>query len=162
MNHIIIKSVTQASLLLALLLLAACSQEQVANRGFSLPPGIAENGRELFTEYRCNSCHTLAGAEFNDDEWRLTENGGIAVQLGGETSKVQTYGDLVTSIINPSHRLAKGYPLDQISDNGNSKMEYYNQVMTVEELIDLVTFLKSKYKFKSYSETAYPYYIYPG
>lgn len=41
-------------------------------------------------------------------------------------------------------------------------MEYYNQVMTVEELIDLVTFLKSKYKFKSYSETAYPYYIYPG
>jgi hypothetical protein len=104
----------------------------------------------------------LADTEFNDDEWRLTENGGIAVELGGETTKVQTYGDLVTSIINPSHRLAKGYPVDQISENGNSKMEYYNEVMTVEELIDLVTFLKTKYQFKSYTETAYPYYIYPG
>jgi sulfur-oxidizing protein SoxX len=162
MKRPMILKVTQISLLMGILLIAACTQEQVANRGFSLPSGIADNGRELFTEYRCNSCHTLAGTEFNDDEWRLTENGGIAVELGGETSKVQTYGDLVTSIINPSHRLAKGYPLDQISQNGNSKMEYYNQIMTVEELIDLVTFLKSKYKFKSYSETAYPYYIYPG
>jgi len=154
--------VVKTSLLIAFLLISACSKEQVANRGFSLPPGIIENGRELFTEYRCTSCHTLADTEFNDDEWRLTENGGIAVELGGESSKVQTYGDLVTSIVNPSHRLAKGYPLDQISENGNSKMEYYNEVMTVEELIDLVTFLKSKYKLKSYPETAYPYYIYPG
>ncbi|MFT6408443.1 MAG: hypothetical protein ACJAQ6_001862 [Arenicella sp.] len=147
---------------MAMLLMVACSQEQVANRGFSLPPGIAENGQQLFIEYRCSGCHTLAGTEFNDDEWRLTENGGIAVELGGESSKVQTYGDLVTSIINPSHRLVKGYPIDQISEDGRSKMEYYNQVMTVEELIDLVTFLKSKYQFKSYPETMYPYYIYPG
>jgi sulfur-oxidizing protein SoxX len=153
---------TKTSLLIAVLLVGACSNERIANRGFSLPPGIVENGRELFTEYRCTSCHTLADTEFNDDEWRLTENGGIAVELGGETTKVQTYGDLVTSIINPSHRLAKGYPVDQISENGNSKMEYYNEVMTVEELIDLVTFLKTKYQFKSYTETAYPYYIYPG
>ena len=139
---------TKTSLFIALLLVGACSGEQIATRDFSLPPGIAENGRELFTEYRCTSCHTLADTEFNDDEWRLTENGGIAVELGGETTKVKTYGDLVTSIINPSHRLAKGYPVDQISENGNSKMEYYNEVMTVEELIDLVTFLKTKYKFK--------------
>jgi hypothetical protein len=166
MNREIIKPVvilvTKISLLIAVLLIGACSKELIANRGFSLPSGIVENGRQLFTEYRCTSCHTLAGTEFNDDEWRLTENGGIAVELGGETSRVQTYGDLVTSIINPSHRLAKGYPLGQISENGNSKMEYYNEVMTVEELIDLVTFLKSKYKFKSYPKTAYPYYIYPG
>ena len=139
---------TKTSLFIVLLLVGACSSEQIATRDFSLPPGIAENGRELFTEYRCTSCHTLADTEFNDDEWRLTENGGIAVELGGETTKVKTYGDLVTSIINPSHRLAKGYPLDQISENGNSKMEYYNEVMTVEELIDLVTFLKTKYQFK--------------
>ncbi|MBL4673567.1 MAG: c-type cytochrome [Arenicella sp.] len=166
MNQVIKKTVatlvTKTSLLIILLLIVACSNEPIANSGFSLPPGIAENGRELFTEYRCTRCHTLAGTEFNDDEWRLTESAGIAVELGGETSRVQTYGDLVTSIINPSHRLANGYPLDQISDNGNSKMEYYNELMTIEELIDLVTFLKSKYQFKSYPETAYPYYIYPG
>ena len=156
------KTIKSIGLLIAMLSMVACNQEQVANRGFSLPAGIAENGRLLFIEYRCISCHTLAGTEFNDDEWRLTQNNGIAVQLGGESTKVQTYGDLVSSIINPSHRLASGYPLDQISQNGASKMEYYNQVMTVEELIDLVTFLKSKYHVKRYSETAYPYYIYPG
>ena len=148
----------------ALLLLgAACSQEQVANRGLSLPQGDAENGRLLFLEYKCIQCHILAGTEFSDDEWRLTENGGIAVELGGKTDKIQTYGDLVTSIINPSHRIAKGYPLEQVTYvDGESQMNYYNQVMTVDELIDLVTFLKSKYQFKSYTETIYPYYIYPG
>lgn len=156
------KKITQISALLAFVLMVSCSQEQVANRGFSLPQGIVENGRELFIEHRCIGCHTLSGTEFNDDEWRLTQNGGIAVELGGESSKVQTYGDLVTSVINPSHRLAKGYFLDEISEDGKSKMEYYNQVMTVEELVDLVTFLKSQYKLKSYPETVYPYYIYPG
>jgi len=149
--------------LVFILLLGACTQEQVANRGFSLPPGEAENGEVLFSSYGCISCHTLAGTDFAGGEWRLTEGEGIAVELGGETSKVQTYGDLVTSIINPSHRIAKGYPRDQISsEDGESKMAYYNDIMTVEELIDLVTFLKSKYVLRSYPKTYYPYYAYPG
>ena len=142
--------------------LAACSQEQVANRGFSLPAGDSENGRQVFLDYQCLQCHVLQGTEFSDDEWRLTEKGGIAVELGGATTRLQTYGDLVTSIINPSHRIANGYPIDQVMADGESKMAYYNQVMTVEELIDLVTFLRSKYEFKSYPETIYPYYVYPG
>ncbi|WP_211316912.1 c-type cytochrome [Arenicella xantha] len=149
-------------LLLSCMMLAACSQEKVANRGFSLPSGDIENGRMVFLEYQCLQCHVLQGTEFSDDEWRLTEGDGIAVELGGATTKLQTYGDLVTSIINPSHRIAKGYPVDQVTENGESKMAYYNQVMTVEELIDLVTFLRSKYEFKSYPETIYPYYVYPG
>lgn len=149
-------------LLLAGLTLVGCSQEQVANRGFSLPIGDPDNGRQVFLDYQCLQCHVLQGTEFSDDEWRLTEGEGIAVELGGATTKLQTYGDLVTSIINPSHRIAKGYPLEQITEDGESKMSYYNQVMTVEELIDLVTFLRSKYEFKSYPETIYPYYVYPG
>ena len=144
-----------------LLLISACDQERVANRGFSLPPGNAENGQLLFIEHRCIACHVIAGTEFVGDEDKLTENGGIAVELGGITNNVQTYGDLVTSIINPSHRIAKGYPLAQITDNGDSKMAYYNEVLTVAELTDLVTFLKSKYELKSYPKSAYPYYIYP-
>lgn len=144
------------SVLLLMCLLSACSQEQIANRGFSLPNGDAENGELLFVEYHCIQCHTLAGTDFVGDEWKLREDGGIAVQLGGESTQIQSYGDLVTSIINPSHRIAKGYSLDEVVEDGVSKMEYYNQTMTVAELIDLVTFLKSKYVLKDYPATAYP------
>ncbi|MFT6407931.1 MAG: hypothetical protein ACJAQ6_001347 [Arenicella sp.] len=146
-----------------ILLSAACSQQQVANRGFSLPDGDADNGRQLLLDYQCTQCHTIAGAEFSKDELRLTASKGIAVKLGGESSRIQTYGDLVTSIINPSHRIAKGYPSAQVTyPDGVSKMQYYNQVMTVEELVDLVTFLKLQYKFKSYPETSYPHYLNRG
>jgi len=146
------------AILSLILLLGACNQEQIANRGFSLPPGDVENGELLFLEYHCIQCHTLAGTEFAGDEWKLREGGGIAVQLGGESTKVQTYGDLVTSIINPSHRIAKGYPAEQVTENGESKMEYYNETMTVADLIDLVTFLKSKYVLKELPVSAYPLY----
>ena len=144
--------------LLLMVALSACDQEQYANRGFSLPAGDAENGEILFLEFHCIQCHTLAGTEFVGDEWKLREDGGIAVELGGESTRVQTYGDLVTSIINPSHRIAEGFPVDELVEDGESKMEYYNEAMTVTELVDLVTFLKSKYTIKEYPITAYPFY----
>lgn len=144
------------------LLSSGCSQEQVANRGFSLPPGDEAIGEQLLAQYQCFECHTMAGTEHPADEWRLSQEGGIAVELGGVSTRVQTYGDLVTSIINPSHRIAQGYSPEEVMDeDGKSNMAYYNNVMTVEELVDIVTFLKTKYEFKSYNETAYPYYIYP-
>ena len=146
----------------AALLSSGCSQEQAANRGFSLPPGDVTMGEQLLISYQCFACHTMAGTDYSADEWRLTGEGGIAVELGGVSTKVQTYGDLVTSVINPSHRIAKGYSPEEVVDEmGHSKMAYYNGVMTIEELVDIVTFLKTKYEFKSYNETVYPYYIYP-
>ena len=78
------------------------------------------------------------------------------MKLGGEVSKVKTYGDLLTSIINPSHKLAKGYPLDAVSDDGESKMYRYNDYMTVQELIDIVMFLQPHY------EIVIPYSAYPA
>jgi hypothetical protein len=82
------------------------------------------------------------------------------VELGGLTDRVQTYGDLVTSIINPSHRIAEGYsPEEVMLDDGESRMAYYNSVMTVEELIDIVTFLETKYDLKPATRQAYPSYF---
>jgi len=90
---------------------------------------------------QCNQCHTIAGTElpaipFSDPAY---------IQLGGKIAMVKTYGDLVTSIINPSHRLAPGYAKEKVSDNGKSNMYTYNRHMTVQELIDLVAFLQSHY-----------------
>ena len=53
--------------------------------------------------------------------------------------------ELVTAIINPSHKLAQGYPLDTISEDGQSLMPLYNSYMTVQELIDIVAFLQPHY-----------------
>ena len=60
-------------------------------------------------------------------------------------TRVKTYGELVTAIINPSHKLAQGYPLDTISEDGQSRMPLYNSYMTVQELIDIVAFLQPHY-----------------
>jgi sulfur-oxidizing protein SoxX len=156
------KSSILSLVVIAALFSSGCSQEQIANRGFSLPEGDMSKGQLLLTQFRCFECHTMTGTDYPADEWRLTQDGGIAVELGGVSTRVQTYGDLVTSVINPSHRIANGYSPEEVMDeDGNSNMKYYNNVMTVEELVDIVTFLKTKYEFKSYNETVYPYYIYP-
>ena len=60
-------------------------------------------------------------------------------------TQVKTYGQLVTSIINPSHKLATGYAKEVVSEGGESNMYIYNQHMTVQELIDIVMFLQPYY-----------------
>ena len=64
-----------------------------------------------------------------------------------QTSRVRTYGELVTSIINPSHRLAPGYDPAYVTTGGESIMTLanINAVMTVQQLIDVVAFLQSRY-----------------
>jgi hypothetical protein len=52
----------------------------------------------------------------------------------------------VTSIINPSHDLADGYAERLVSEDGESKMYNYNGYMTVQELIDIVSFLQPYYE----------------
>ena len=58
---------------------------------------------------------------------------------------MKTYGELVTAIVNPSHKLADGYAKDQVSEDGVSNMYVYNGFMTVQELTDLVMFLQPHY-----------------
>jgi sulfur-oxidizing protein SoxX len=70
------------------------------------------------------------------------------VQLGGKTPHLRTYGELVTSIINPSHKIAPRHREAGAVLEGESLMSYMylNQVMTVQELVDLVAFLQPTYE----------------
>ena len=141
-------------ILMTLVLVSACAE--TTPKGFSLPPGSAEIGEMVFQDYQCHSCHTVEGLEFDPIEGQILDTEQLRVALGGEKSDVQTYADLVTSIINPSHRIADGYARDEVTDQeGRSKMVYYNSVMTVEELVDLVTFLETRY---SIIEKPYTHY----
>ena len=156
------KAVIYLSMLAVSALLTGCSPMTATGQGFSLPDGDAENGQIVFIELRCIECHTLAGTDMSAEQWQLDSERELAVELGGETTRVKTYAELVTSIINPSHRIAKGYPREQLMIGDESRMSNYNDIMRVGELVDLVTFLKSKYELRSVPLTTYPYYIYPG
>jgi L-cysteine S-thiosulfotransferase len=131
-------------------LLVACS----GGRDFNLPKGNAEQGRATFVLLQCGDCHSVqsipdggnSGDVTVDLEWAGQEREDtIHVRLGGETTRVKTYGDLVTSIVNPSHRLSRPLNAGTMTDDDQSKMRRYNDVMSVQELIDLVAFLQSKY-----------------
>jgi len=129
-------------LLVSLAALGGCDQDRtMSERGFRLPEGNATAGRETFLYMHCNQCHTI-----KDEQLPTVAGFEPFVELGGSLTRVKTYGELVTAIINPSHKLADGYPEDLVSENGKSKMYVYNGFMTVQELTDLVMFLQSHYE----------------
>jgi hypothetical protein len=75
-----------------------------------------------------------------------TVNPPVPVVLGGRVSEVRTDGYLVTSIINPSHRLTREFRGGILTtESGESRMPDHNDVMTVRQLTDLVAFLQSTY-----------------
>lgn len=128
-------------LLTSVLALSGCDEDRtMSERGFRLPEGDPMAGRETFLYMHCNQCHTIQGEE-------LPAIPGFEpfVELGGAVTRVRTYGELVTAIINPSHELADGYAKEVVSEDGKSKMYVYNGFMTVQELTDLVMYLQPHY-----------------
>ena len=140
--------------LVAALGLSACEADRMSEKGFSLPEGNALAGREAFVYMHCHECHTVTGEEFP----ALPLADPPFVELGGKVTRVKTYGELVTAIINPSHKLAKGYPVEMVTNNNESKMPVYNGYMTVQELIDLVAYLQPQYDVVM---PAFKYRVYP-
>ena len=148
----------KAALIVALVAaagLSACEADRMSERGFSLPEGNALNGKEAFVYMHCHECHTIAGETLP----ALALADPPYVELGGKVTRVKTYGELVTAIINPSHKLATGYPVDEVTNDGvSSKMPLYNGYMTVQELIDIVAYLQP---FYDVYVPPYEYRVYP-
>lgn len=130
-----------------------CAPSSESPRGFVLPPGDVDAGREAFVALQCHGCHRINGVDLP----QFLGTGPVAVVLGGESSRVRTYGELVTSIINPSHRLIAGFPAEQVSRDGESIMPVLNSVMTVQQLIDIVALLQSSYEVVPPTDEAYSY-----
>ena len=137
---------------LTLVISAGCESGPNTGIGFSLPEGNAENGKMVFVNLGCNQCHYVADIKLLESENKDFEG----IELGGVVHNVKTYGDLVTSIINPSHRISGKYLKEAVmNEDGSSKMQVSNDVMTVTELVDLVTFLEQNYKLEPYTRTNY-------
>ena len=145
-----------ALFLVSLVALGACGGEtMMSEKGFRLPDGDAEAGHEAFLYMQCNQCHTIKGEQLPG----IPGQAPPYVELGGSVTQVRTYGQLITAIINPSHKLATGYAKEVVSEDGVSKMYIYNEHMTVQELIDIVIFLQPYYKVVA---PDFQYRMYPG
>ena len=142
------------SLSVLLITASGCSPGPQSGKGFTLPAGNVEAGKTVFTAHSCQQCHRVAGVEQPPEEEREMD-----IPLGGEVHRISTYGELVTSIINPSHKLARGHREGDVIGDGESVMQNYNDVLTVSELIDLVAFLQSKYSIRPPDVTDYPMYF---
>jgi hypothetical protein len=138
----------------AALALAACVDVQ--SIGFSLPPGEEAAGRRVFADMACNDCHSIPGQEGLRTDATLF----MDVPLGGESTRIHTYGELVTSVINPSHRIAEENRGPPYEVDGVSQMQNYNDLLTVRQLIDLVTFLEAQYVLVDRPTTEYETYDY--
>lgn len=154
-NYINVRSIRQpiytiGFMLIGLIILASSCNQQ--SRGFALPAGDIERGKIIYQELACDDCHSISGIS-----WKGYDES-LKIGLGGEVTWLKTYGELVTSVINPSHRIAKSYEQANSDIDGISEMRNYNYVMTVQELIDIVTFLQSEYKVVPPNTEYTPYY----
>jgi mono/diheme cytochrome c family protein len=123
-------------------LMAGCAYRSTF--GFPIEEGSVSAGRQAFIDHRCQQCHSVAGVDLP----ALAGAPPPLLELGGETSVVQSYSGLVTSIINPNHVISEKYR-EQLLLRGElpleSPMPPQLDTMTVRQLIDLVAFLDSRY-----------------
>lgn len=139
-----------------LLLLLGCDPSLRSKDAIHLPEGDAAKGKEHFIALGCVGCHTVLDAELPEPDLA----GPVRVLLGSRTGRALSYGQLVTSIVNPSHRLSTRYPKKAVSVEGTSLMAVYNDVMTIAQLTDIVAFLEAHYEKAARPGYKYPVYKY--
>ena len=125
----------------ALIFITACSKDERSVRGFVLPEGDIATGQATFIAIGCPKCHTVAGTDIEQPPGEQ-----FHIQLGGEQTRVKHYGDLLTSVVNPDHKVAKAYQVTkETGKSDSSPMPKFTSAMTVEQLVDVVEFLHSSY-----------------
>lgn len=102
---------------------------------FSFPDGDQKTGKELFVKMECFSCHTIRLPK--ETLVARPGSGNVGPELTGYAVLPKEY--LASSIIK-AHTVvaAPGYTVK----DGKAAMGNYNHFLTVQELIDLVAFLK--------------------
>jgi mono/diheme cytochrome c family protein len=97
--------------------------------------GNAAKGRELFAKLECYSCHEVRGERFPAP----TDKG----KVGPELSMMGPLHDeeyFAESIINPGALIEKGK--GYAGPDGSSKMPSFNDTLTVQDVSDLVAYLR--------------------
>jgi mono/diheme cytochrome c family protein len=102
---------------------------------FTLPQGDPAKGRAVFVKLQCYACHEVRGQTFPGAK--------AAASIGPELSEMAAHHEaefFAEAIVNPNALIDE--PQWRAPD-GTSRMPSFNDLLTVQELVDLVAFLKS-------------------
>ena len=142
-------------IIIPLAFLSGCEKAQAPVKGFILPPGDATLGKQAFVEIGCPKCHTVVGANIQQPPSEQ-----FHIELGEDNRRVRHYGDLLTSVVNPDHKVSAAYRVqDESKDEISSPMPKFASTMTVEQMLNIVEFLHQAYE-KSQDEYLGHYYYY--
>lgn len=119
--------------------LTACASS-TQRESFSLPEGDPEAGKKVFVQAECSFCHAVEGV---DDIPEPVADPPVPVVFG--RGQRPSDGQLVRSIVDPSHFVSPAYPEATVKMDGESRMPKYRNTLTVQQLIDLVAFLRDAY-----------------
>jgi mono/diheme cytochrome c family protein len=112
---------------------------------FGLPPGRVEAGRQAFIDFECFKCHAVQGEKFPVPGADQPDVGPALSGMGG----MHPAEYLAETIMNPNASAAwriahhKAEKKNYLDAHGKTKMPSYNGSMTVQQLLDLVAYLKS-------------------
>ena len=136
-------SLIASGMLMASVWVAAWAQQAPEHGGhgtppgwrFSWPAGNPAAGREVFFKLECFACHEVKGEKFP-----APEPGRVGPELSSMAA-LHPPEYFAEAIINPNAVVdeGKGYR----APDGKSKMPSYNDLVTVQETIDLVAYLRS-------------------
>jgi L-cysteine S-thiosulfotransferase len=139
-------SVIRMKKLLATALFAATLPACAPNSALIVhfPLGNTQRGREAFVALECHACHRIADVEIQPHP----NPSSVSVALGGHTPRIETYGDIITAIVNPSHRLARSYRVVAgRREPSPMQAQFLNDVMTTQQLVDIAAFLRTEYEY---------------
>ncbi len=125
---------------LIMVILSGCAPGPKSTRGFVFPEGDLARGKSTFVDLKCYECHQVEGV---GDLPKPEIEPSKVIALGGTVRTTKTYGDLLTAIIHPDASVtAEAADRTEADDT----MPNVNEVMTVQQLLDLVTFLSPRYE----------------
>jgi hypothetical protein len=113
----------------------AASTEPYQPRSSFLSSGDPIAGKRTFLELKCETCHRVAGDDFN-----LELHDTAGPQLGSAQA-LQSADLVASSIVAPGHKISREPGAWQQQDGPS--MADYSRVMTVRQLIDLVSYIQS-------------------
>lgn len=137
------KAVQISAMLALAVFVVGCAYSPIF--GFPIEDGDIDAGRQALIDHQCHQCHSVAGMTMP----LLAGASPPILQLGGETTAIKSYAELMTSIINPNHIISERYR-EQLRLDATVPLESpmpmpHIDNMTVRQLIDLVAFLDSRY-----------------
>lgn len=104
---------------------------------FLLPSGDPMEGKKVYIEMQCYSCHEIKGEHFPKD---ARDKGDVGPELTG-AGRYHPAEYLAEAIVNPNRVIVEGP--GYTGPDGLSKMPDYSESLTLKQLIDLVAYLKS-------------------